>query len=241
MSRPFINRQLIKQSAFDSGALTPLVSLIHTIKASGEYLGTLYLNEQAVGNFHLNVEDRAPNTQVSIDLAGLHSGSPRQASLRTPDQFKLRTNGHVVFYVSAGRGGYAITLHRVGSADKDAVLDSRALRDGDVFLVALLRPGTYRLLNVRTGQESKVTVGYPEQGKTAITRLALTPVEIGERGFSIPEMEIRSGQGLAVQCNAPSRLRLELVESIERQAPVEIKPGASRPGKVTWRKSGVSR
>jgi hypothetical protein len=54
-------------------------------------------------------------------------------------------------------------------------------------------------------------------------------------------MEIRSGQGLAVQCNAPSRLRLELVESIERQAPVEIKPGASRPGKVTWRKSGVSR
>jgi hypothetical protein len=84
-------------------------------------------------------------------------------------------------------------------------MDSRALQDGDVILVALLRPGTYRLLNVRTGQEGKMKVDYPERGKMALTKLELTPVEVGERVFRSRRWRFALARaGSAVQCAIPA-------------------------------------
>jgi hypothetical protein len=239
MRKSMINRNILKQTVFDSGALPTLCSVIHTLSAAGEYFGTLILNEQPAGNFTIVVEDKAPNNQATIDLAALQPGLPRHFSRAAGDRFRLRTNGNVVFYVSEGGGGYAVTLSRAGAERREAIFDSRALRDGDIFLVTLLRPGAYRLANTLANQEAKISVGYPEAGKTRLTHLVVEPVEVTERGFSRQQVEMRSAQGLALQCNAPSRLRLELVEPYERARTTEVKAGAARPNKVTWRKPGM--
>lgn len=117
-----LNRRFFVETGVDSGALTILGSVIHPF-AEGEYAGTVWKGEQAVGQFLLHVTEESEATQADIDLAKLAaigSSAPAALSLKqgvpegcTPERdmaYWLNPKGYAVFYVSQGAGGYAVTV-----------------------------------------------------------------------------------------------------------------------------------
>jgi hypothetical protein len=247
MQKAIINRGTLLQSGFDSGRLTPLCLVIHKFQTAGEYLGTVLRDDRPAGNFRLSVNRNSTDKQVNIDLAALPAAEPRQPGIQPATQFTIQPGGNVVFYVSRTQGGNAVVVHPAG-APAQVVFDSRALDKGDVFLVTLLRPGQYQLTNTVNKIQSQVKVAYPVQGAAPLTRLAVQTTNVGQKQFGSTNMELEGIQGLAVRCDVPSRLQMQISQAIDRPPVVagaeaaaaapEQAPGtpAARPGKVTWRK-----
>lgn len=119
--RATLNRRFLVETGVDSGALTILGSVIHPF-AAGEYAGTVWKGEQAVGQFVLHVTDESDAAQADIDLARLaaaNSAAPLALKKGTvvegcePERemaFWLNPKGYAVFFVSQGAGGYAVTV-----------------------------------------------------------------------------------------------------------------------------------
>jgi hypothetical protein len=252
MNKAILNRGTILQTGFDSGRLTPLCVVIHGFPTAGEFLATVYQDANPIGKFRLSISRDSANKQVNIDLATLLSGEPRQAGAQTDAQFDLQSGGSALFYVSSTRGGNAVVINPAGTPNQ-VVFDSRSLDKGDIFLVTLLRPGQYKLTNAFTKIESQVKVLYPAATEAPVKKLALQTTNVGPKQFGAAAVELQAVQGLAVRCDTPSRLLMQITQTFEK--PPAAKGGggvaktkgkaepakttvvqALRPNKVTWRK-----
>lgn len=243
MKRTFVNRRLIAQTVFDSGALTPLCTVVHQFTASGEHICALYQEDRPVGHFRLLVNESAVNSQVDIDLATLHPSGPKPCEPDPEKRFEVRPEGRAVFFTTAGRSGYTVVVHPPPGKARDIVFDSRTLNHGDLFILTLLRPGSYRAVNTYTDAVCTINVLYPERAEHPRRSFEFEEVTLTEKGFSRTSVEVQSTQGVAFQLNSPARIRVELEAPVERRpAPEGVLTAAeeiSRRGKVTWRKPTV--
>jgi hypothetical protein len=221
-----------------------LGAVVHPCPVPGDYHGTVYRGDQAVGEFALRVLEESSPMQVHIDLAGqsLHGDQPRNVAVddcgcddpaggggEATTKYTVGRDGYAVFHVSSGSGGYAVQLAATGRAGESHgrepnagkptdVWNSRELQKGDLFTATLLRPGTYSVAGPRGG-EGKVRMMYPEQGKTAYRPPDPVRVNVTEQGFEPAGLELQPIQGLVFEIQAPARVTISLVEPEDRDEP----------------------
>ena len=195
-----VNRDLLTATCVDSGALTILGAIVRRFPEPGTYLGLAERGE-SVSRFELAVAPGATAGQVDVDLARLGDDAPC---------IGVHPEGHVVFHVGSGGGGYAVRVARAEQGE--VVFDSAQLAGEDVFAVTLIRPGTYSVRNLTTGDEGEVEVSYPERGSGRGGPQPPVEIECTEKGFEPARFTIAAAQGQVYRFRTPSRVAIELVQ-----------------------------
>ena len=232
--KAILNRSLFTQTDADSGALTVHGAVVHALDEPCTYDGTVLRGREVVGRFTIEVDDHCGERQLNLDLLSVDgTAALRQAA----DAHRLATGGSVVFWVSRGRGGYGVVLERRGGSAKQR-FDSRSLRSGDYFTAHPLRPGVYRATNSKTKAEARIVIDYPNPQKPS-PRAEPCPIRVTEKGFQPKSARIHPLQGIVFQIDAPSRIRLQLVEATER--PRGMKPRRPRDGRPKGGSKGRAR
>lgn len=215
--RPLVNHELFTQLGADSGSLTMLAAAAHRFPEPGEYVGVVTRGKEEVGSFRIRSDESSPAMQVNVDLAGLgpeprrgeddcdcgpeHAGSP----------FVVNPSGYALFHVSRGAGGYRVRVGKLG-AKREAAFDSARLAGEDLFMLTLVRPGTYVMRNAIAKTRGEIVVPYPKPTKKP--RREQAPVEIGctEEAFRPAQAKVQSAQGVVWRFSAPGHIQVELVK-----------------------------
>ncbi len=217
-TKAFINYPVFTQTTLDSGALTMLGVVIHNFPEPGEYRGTASRGERDVADFYLRVDKESDVMQVDIDLATLDRPATELCECKSglherERHFVVNPKGYAVFYVSRGTGGYAVRVGRVEERSQTVVFDSREMKGGDLFAATLIRPGTYSVTNLSTGAKGEIVVSYPPQvGKERYRPPEPVEIECAGRELRPEKIKIQPAQGQIYRCQAPSRIRIELVK-----------------------------
>ena len=211
-----LDRNYFEQIGLDSGALTLLGVIVHSLKEPGEYRGTVRRDKLPEASFYISADSNSPVAQVTIDLASLSPGPEDEKTdcckEEDKNRFVVNPKGYALFRVSRGSGGYNVHIRRAAEDPKTAVYDSSQLEDGDVFSAIIVRPGRYSFKNLVTRGEGEIVVSYPVIGKTAYRPPAPVSVECIREGFKPARVELQPGQGLNCQIRVPSRIKIELVK-----------------------------
>ncbi|MEO9296012.1 MAG: hypothetical protein ABI347_10500 [Nitrososphaera sp.] len=220
--KAIINRHMFTQGNVDSGTITMMSTVVHRFSEPGEYKGRAIRGGNVVGNFTIIVGKREMSssgqpTQAQIDLRQVEMpAAGRAGDGLMPNRFNIGADGYAVFRTSAA-GGYVVEVYQEDGGQK--VFDSCELKDGDLFYVMVLRPGTYSVTNTITNARAELTVAYPEKGMARNSE----PVRIecsGKGGIISPDkISIKPMQGMVFNCKVPSRLKIDLVRPEDR-APV---------------------
>lgn len=211
--KAFINWHIFTQTGLDSGSLTMLGAVIHKFSEPGEYIGTILRENKDVGSFRLSVDKDCPAMQVDIDLATLLRSTRARAKCESNGRFMVNPNGYVVFYVSHGPGGYAVVVGRIGEeGETKRLFDSRKLREGDMFAVTMIRPGTYSVTNVNTDAKGEIVVAYPKVGKVPYRPPNPVSIECTEKAFSPDKIKIEPAQGQVYLFKTQSRINITLIK-----------------------------
>ncbi len=225
-----LNRPVFAQRAFDSSALTVLTTLFHRFPETGDYNLLVRRREQVIHRTHVRiVAENAPH-QVNVDLARL-TDSDKDCDPDAKEGYTLVTGGVLGFYVSQGIGQYSVRVTQLGRREKRTLLNSsRAVPEGDLFAVTLVRPGTYQMVNAAGRGRGEIHVGLPKGEKYRTDRATL--IEVDKKGIFNPrDVQILAGQTIVFQCAAPAHIRVELVK------PAENTGAAIERQRYTWHKS----
>jgi hypothetical protein len=221
-----IDLSLFNQRRFDSGAIGPLVAILHNFADPGEYRGVATRGgERSI--FYLTVESNHAASQVNIDLASL---GPARATGAQPccdcaktdgaRHFSIGPKGYVLFYVSTGAPGFAVQIGKSDQGPGPKSFDSRALQAGDLFAVTLVRPGTYSVKNTLSqgGRErGELELAYPPRvGKVAYQPPGPFRVQSGKTLEPL-KIKLQAAQGLVFEVTATSRLVLDLQKANDGQ------------------------
>jgi hypothetical protein len=232
------DRSLFTQTDLDSGSLTMLGAVTHSLSEPGQYRGTVYRETENIAAFYIAADKNSPVAQANIDLSAL---DPLGVQSRSADckgegaQFTINPKGYVVFHVSAGAGGYAVRVRRAEEDPNLELFDSRRLSEGDVFSAAIIRPGTYSVENVLTNARAQVTVSYPRMGETAYRPPKPIDFHCSENEIEPERADLQPGQGIHFHFRVPSRIKIELLNADDGPG----KPlGPTNRG---WQKATLSR
>lgn len=195
-----INSHVIKARNVASYPLGVLGSIAHPIKEEGEYLGIINLKNQEIARFSLKVDADSKETQVDIDFAEVHKQSFQKSSDGLL-KYNLNSKGYLMLYASSGPGGYHISLKKIKGKTVKSVFDSKSLSKGDLFILTLLRPGDYELIEKSSRSVSKITVTYPKVEKKPFSPGKPVTISILDTGFSSKAKAIKvdPGQGIVMQ------------------------------------------
>ncbi len=212
--KQYINQSLFSQSDLDSGSLTMLGQVVHQFQVPGEYLGTVFKKNNFYGEFHLTVEEVSTSTQVNIDFSNIRSNNNENCACNKHSgmkHFTVSPKGYVLFFVSHGQGEFSVRVGQTAnSRGKEEIFDSRQLNSGDIFVLTLIRPGNYFMLNTQTEGKGSITVAYPT-GKEY--RASYEPQEISCSNYFNPDqVEIGSSQGIIFKIQTKSRIKIEFQE-----------------------------
>jgi hypothetical protein len=262
-----LNRTLLQQTDANSADLTLLAAVVHRPGRAGDYVGTVYRRDQAVGEFTLRVLETPAPLQIQIDLATQRlRGEPRRAGEHARDDcdcdekseagaravYTLGREGFAVFHVSTGAGGYAVQLAAAEDAerwsetrrddrDRGRHWDSRELEEGDLFAVTLLRPGTYRVVNETSGAQADIRLAYPKRGREAYRPPEPMRIAVTQNGFKPERIELQPLQGQVYEIGAPSRLTISLVEPDDGPGPRDTPERGRRPRHTLTRRMPQAR
>ena len=211
-----VNWPIFTQTSLDSGSLTMLGAVMHNFQEPGEYLGTILHRDETVGRFSLTVDKECPTVQADVDLATLHRSQRAQCKEEPRKHYVVNPKGYAVFYVSRGSGGYAVVIGRLqDKGEARLVFDSRELRDGDIFAVTMIRPGSYSVTNEKNDAKGEITVSYPKVGKVPYRPPNPVTIKCTDKRLTPNKVEIRPAQGQVYQIQTPSRIRIELIEPLD--------------------------
>jgi hypothetical protein len=217
-----VAREVLQQEVFDSSALTPLCTVVHIVKAPGQYAGEVCREDKAVGTFRLEAGGASAPRQVTIDLASIRGAQN--------DPFTVQAPGASVFYVSRGKAAYSVQLRKVGDEDQEAEFDSRSLGPDDLFTVTLLHPGNYDVAD-----ENDQTLG----------QLKIDEVTPGKKPYRPPPPKISGPAALTakkVSSLNPAQTQVFHAEGRTRIRVNLLKPTAAKVSeesrKVRWPKKG---
>jgi hypothetical protein len=211
-----LDRNYFEQIGLDSGALTLLGVIVHSMRDPGEYRGTVRRGKLPEASFYISADSNSPVAQVTIDLASLIPGVDDEndecCKEENKNRFVVNPKGYVLFRVSRGSGGYNVNIRKAAEDQKTPVYNSSQLEEGDIFSGIIVRPGRYSLTNPASRTRGEIVVSYPVIGKTAYRPPAPVNVECTGEGFKPERIELQPGQGLHCQVRVPSRLKIDLVE-----------------------------
>jgi hypothetical protein len=222
-----INRFIISQTNLDSGSLTVLATVVHRFTKAGQYYGTIIKGEEIAGRFNICVCECPPDQtknlpqSVKIDLKSLDIPESQQIAAQSGKCYLLNPNGYASFFVSTGRGGYAVEIQKAGlESTGTKEFDSRELKEEDLFVATVLRPGTYVITNTAraTKTMAELKVNYPEIGKTP-RHSEPAKVECTKEAMIPALIKINPAQPLIFNFKAQSRIKLELVIPEDRARP----------------------
>lgn len=225
-----INRFVFSQINLDSGSLTMLASVAHKFSEPGEYYGNIFRGTETVGKFSILFSDCPLPSVVSsdirqqsvkIDLKSMEQPVSLQPKSQTCNCFNLKPNGYVLFYVSTGTGGYRVEIKNP-QREGAKVFDSCELKEDDLFIATLLRPGTYCIANTCTNANAELVVAYPEIGKTQ-RNSAPIQVECTKNAITPNNIKINPAQAVVISFKAPSRIKIELTKPEDRQKITQTK------------------
>lgn len=217
-----INRELFSQVNVDSGSLSMLSTIVHRFSEAGEYEGVVTKGAGLVTRrFTIAVSGESPVAQASTTRAQ-PSAQPGQVHIdlkdTAPDHFVLNVGGYAVFYVSAGLGGYAVQISKLGKDNaRIGVFDSRELNDSDMLSVTVIRPGTYSVTNSLGNARAELVVNYPEPGKMQ-RNAAPVKVECTANQIVPDRIRVDPAQGLVFTFKTPSRIKIDLVRPEDRMS-----------------------
>ena len=244
------DQNLFTQTTLDSGSLTMLGALTHSVSEPGGYRGIVYRGTENIAAFYIVADKNSPIAQASVDLStldlsvvgapdrtvdGQGPGCCRDLQSSATTHFTVNPKGYVVFHVSAGSGGYAVMVRRAEEDPNLKIFDSRQLARGDVFSAAIIRPGTYSVENVLTNAKAKVAVAYPRMGETAYRPPRPIDFHCSAKKIEPGKADLQPGQGIHFRFEVPSRIKIELLKADD---------GPGRPlGPTTrgWKKATLSR
>jgi hypothetical protein len=225
-----INRFIFSQMNLDSGSLTVLASVAHQFSELGEYFGEVRRGNKVVGRFKIFVGEKPVASQLSsavmqpnvkIDLKEMELTNSQQPKDEVGNCFMLKPDGYALFLVSTGAGIYEVEIHKPDtSCGGSKIFDNRELKEKDLFVATLLRPGTYSIKNTITQAEAELVVVYPEIGKTP-TRSPPVRVKTTEKAIIPQKIIINPAQGLVFSFTVPSRIKIELVKPEDRPQRVQ--------------------
>jgi hypothetical protein len=233
--KAFIHHHLFTQTSLDSGSLTMLGAVIHNFSEPGKYQGRVLRGTQTTASFRLTVNQDCPAMQVNIDLATLALPAPEhvedELGCREPGRhFAVNPKGHVVFYVSQGAGGFTVRVGRVDEGHVATAFDSSELKEGDLFAVTMVRPGTYSVTNINTGAKGEIVVTSPRVGKVPYRPPQPVEIECLNDEFKPDNIRIEPAQGQVYRFKTQSRIKVGLVK------PDNGPKGASQQRIAEWRK-----
>jgi hypothetical protein len=217
-----LDRNYFTQIGLDSGALTMLGTIVHSLKEPGEYRGTVRRGSLPEASFYISADRNSPVAHVNIDLASLVGDSTKEPDSdcckeKDKDHFVVNPRGYVLFRVAGGPGGYRVHVRKADEDDQTRVYDSSQLEYGDIFSAIIVRPGRYSLKNLVNRAEAEIAVSYPVRGKTAYRPPTPVSVRCDSEGFDPGEIRLKPGQGLNCLIETPARIKIELVEPDDGQ------------------------
>ena len=245
-----IDPNLYTQIGLDSGSLTILGSIVHSLGDPGEYRVALHHGESVEGVGFVTVDKSSPVAQATVDLATLSAspeitggaaaagdkdcccGSGEQGSA-AGQRFTVNPKGYVLFRVSSGSGGYYVHVRRIDADPKDKGYDSRTLGAGDLFSAVVLRPGTYSVHNTLTKAKGALVVTYPKVGEKGHVTPNPIRVACGTGSFEPAKLQVEPGQGIIFEAKAPSRIEIKL------EKPDDGPRGPGTPSRAGLRKLTV--
>ena len=224
-----LDPNLFTQIGLDSGSLTMLGAVIHSFRDPGEYRGVVRQGEELETPFYISSDKKSAVAQVSIDLASLTqpSAEPEGCCAESKNRFIVNPKGYVVFYVSAGAGGYTVQVRKAEEDPKLKIFDNRELQEGDLFSAIIIRPGTYSITNLLTKAKGQVTVAYPKIGKTPYRPPNPVNVDCTKGAIEPENLELQPAQGLNFNIKVPSRIKIDLLKADDGPSPPGevVKPG----------------
>ncbi|HLH44509.1 MAG TPA: hypothetical protein VKV74_16070 [Bryobacteraceae bacterium] len=222
---PFtIDPNLYNQIGLDSGSLTMLGSIVHSLGAPGQYRVALHRGETVEGVCFITADNDSPAAQVTVDLAS--SATPAAGPGASPaggagcgcggqggpagKHLTVNPKGYVLFRVSGGSGGYYVHVRRIDADQSDKGYDSRVLGEGDLFTAILLRPGTYSISNTLTKATGQIVVPYPKIGTKPYVPPPPARVSCGAKSLEPARVEAQPGQAVIFEAKAASRIVVKL-------------------------------
>ena len=207
-----LNRAVFSNRTFDSRALSVLTTLVHRFLEAGHYEVFVRRAGSIVHRTDVHVAPDHPRLQVNVDMANVPE-SKRACGSQGDDAIELRTGGAIAFYVSAGVGGYSVTVadRRAGDEKTGMALDSsQGVPAGGLFALTLVQPGSYRI-STSSRAEAQVAVRLPLREK-GYRPDRVTVITLRKDGFDPKSVEIFSGQSVAIQCEIGADIRADLIK-----------------------------
>ena len=225
-----LNRRLLTTSSFDSAALGPLVSLIHRAPAPGTYQVVLLRGGERAGTTCFRVTDDKAGTQLNIDLASVGrpiGGASRCACREHPESAPaVSPQGYVLFHVSRGAGGYAVVVGEAKEGSQ-AVFDSRALTEGDLFALSFVVPATYSVTSPGGAGQGEIEVAQMPPG-TNLRAVAAVSIDATRQGFQPAQVSVHAGQGVVFRIRGAARIVIEKRAPAASRRAAPLAPGARR-------------
>ncbi len=206
-----LNRQLFEATVFDNGALGLGTSVVHRFAVAGVYEAAVRKDGKHVGNVTFEVWDDAATMQLDIDLAmaerGMNAG--RQS---------VSSKGYVVFHATSDTG-WSVHICDGGQA----IFESTHLTSGDMFALALLEPGRYRIENKLGSASGSVEVRFTKDDVRRLIDLKPVVVNVG-KSFGPQHVKLIATQGLVFRIEDDARI----VITRQNKGGAEPKRGATR-------------
>lgn len=236
--KAFLNQQAFAQTTFNSGRLSVMGVIAHPLPQEGHYVGRVFLQGKEIATFRLDVQKEHENRQVDIDLARLTARKkPDDDCMKAPD-FGVGPEGYLVLYVSGGPGGYHVTLDRLERDRPRQVLDTQALRQGDLFVLTLLRPGLYEMVAKGVKGKGLIRVAYPKPSKKPFEPPAPERITVNKTGFSPNEVKLSAAQGVIFAIEEASKVSVA-VQLVEPDDGPDKKGG--KRGSMRWRNPSMKK
>jgi hypothetical protein len=203
-----LNQWLWTTSSFDSGALGPLVTVVHRFATAGTYQAVVLRDGQRVGTACFRVTSDTGATQLNVDLADVTrpaGGAARCACREHPESAPaVSPQGYVLFHVARGLSGYAAV---VGEAKEDAqaVFDSRALTDGDLVTLSLVEPTSYDLTSPGGSAQGQIEVT-PVPPGTNLRDLSPVYVDAARDAFQPARISVHTAQAVVFRIRGATRI-----------------------------------
>jgi hypothetical protein len=207
-----LNRAVFTNRTFDSRALSVLTTLVHRFTEPGHFEVFVRRDGSVVHRTDVDVAPDHARTQVNVDMANVPE-SKRACGCHGDAAIELRTGGALAFYVSAGVGGYVVTVRNRAASDEKsgtALDSSQGVPAGGLFALTLVQPGGYRI-RTGAGAEAQVAVRLPVREK-GYRPDRVTVLTLRKEGFDPKSAEIFSGQSVAVHCEVGADIQAELVK-----------------------------
>lgn len=244
--KPSFDSNLYTQIGLDSGSLTMLGSIVHTLGEPGDYRVAVHHGESVVAVCVVTADKGSPVAQETVNLASLAgtADGTEGSVAATSDvedcgcasgkggsggrHFTVNPRGYVLFNVSGGSGGYYVHVRRIDADAKERGYDSRMLIDGDLFSAIVLRPGTYSVSNTLTHASGQIVVSYPKIGDKAYVPPPPVRVVCGPKSLEPANIEVQPGQGILFEVKAATRIAIELQKADDGPH------GAGKRGRAGW-------